>query len=156
MRDIIQCMTMFLPQQNNNFRQPSPIPATETKDVRDSCSTQTEIIAVHTPQVENPPFPFKKSTSNIGSSNNKLQRPSTLPLDSRETSPLPSSNFTSDADANTSQTDDNATPILMSPQQKNELKDDEIISLSSTQQPQPPEQSIKINQVIDDDITNDE
>lgn len=135
MRDIIQCMTMFLPQQNNNFRQPSS--ETKTKDVRDSCSTQTEIIAVHTPQVENPPFPFKKSTSIIGSGNNKLQRPSTLPLDSRETSPLPLSNFTSDAEANTSQTDDNLTPVLLSPQQqhKSESKNDEIISLSSTTSP---------------------
>lgn len=47
-------------------------------DVKDNCATQTEIIAVHTPQVDNPPFPF----------NNKLLRPSTLLLESNETSPL--------------------------------------------------------------------
>ena len=52
-------------------------------EVRDNCGTQTEIIAVHTPQVDNPPFPF----------NNKLMRPSTLPLtESNETSPLLLSN----------------------------------------------------------------
>lgn len=44
---------------------PKPVP-----EVRDSSSTQTEIIAVHTPQVENLPFPFA----------NKLPRPSTLML----------------------------------------------------------------------------
>lgn len=39
-------------------------------EVKDSSGTQTEIIAVHTPQVENLPFPFA----------NKLPRPSTLSL----------------------------------------------------------------------------
>lgn len=122
MRDIIQCMTMFLPQQNN-ARQTNTSQSINM-DVRDSCSTQTEIVAVHTPQVENPPFPFKKYNNNKNS-NNKLQRPSTLPLDSRETSPLPSSNFTSDIDANNSRTDDNLTPVLLSPQQKSESQDEQ-------------------------------
>lgn len=81
MHDILQCMTVFcsLPQHNV-----VPVQVDVDKnlvpDVRDNCGTQTEIIAVHTPQVDNPPFPF----------NNKLQRPSTLPLDSAETSSLPS------------------------------------------------------------------
>lgn len=39
-------------------------------EVKDSSGTQTEIIAVHTPQVENLPFPFA----------NKMPRPSTLSL----------------------------------------------------------------------------
>lgn len=39
-------------------------------EVKDSSGTQTEIIAVHTPQVENLPFPFA----------NRLARPSTLSL----------------------------------------------------------------------------
>lgn len=39
-------------------------------EVKDSSSTQTEIVAVHTPQVENLPFPFAS----------KLPRPSTLSL----------------------------------------------------------------------------
>lgn len=72
MRDIIQCMTVLykLPpsqeqQQTIEENKPKPVP-----EVRDSSSTQTEIIAVHTPQVENLPFPFA----------NKLPRPSTLML----------------------------------------------------------------------------
>lgn len=40
-------------------------------EVKDSSGTQTEIIAVHTPQVENLPFPFSRST---------IARPSTLSL----------------------------------------------------------------------------
>lgn len=82
MHDILQCMTVFcsLPQHNAAA---AVVPVIQEKspvhEVRDNCGTQTEIIAVHTPQVDNPPFPF----------NNKLQRPSTLPLDSTETSPLP-------------------------------------------------------------------
>lgn len=43
---------------------------TQKTEVKDSSGTQTEIIAVHTPQVENLPFPFA----------NKLARPSTLSL----------------------------------------------------------------------------
>lgn len=39
-------------------------------DVKDSSGTQTEIVAVHTPQVENLPFPFSS----------KVARPSTLSL----------------------------------------------------------------------------
>lgn len=72
MRDIIQCMTVLckLPpsqeqQQAIEDSKPKTVP-----EVKDSSSTQTEIIAVHTPQVENLPFPFA----------NKLPRPSTLLL----------------------------------------------------------------------------
>lgn len=72
MRDIIQCMTVLckLPpsqeqQQSIEENKPKPVP-----EVKDSSSTQTEIVAVHTPQVENLPFPFA----------NKLPRPSTLML----------------------------------------------------------------------------
>lgn len=75
MRDILQCMTTFckLPPQSV-----TDSASTSTTDVKDSSATQTEIIAVHTPQVENLPFPF----------NNKVVRPSTLPLvESNETSP---------------------------------------------------------------------
>lgn len=43
---------------------------TQRTEVKDSLGTQTEIIAVHTPQVENLPFPFA----------NRLARPSTLCL----------------------------------------------------------------------------
>lgn len=72
MRDIIQCMTVLckLPpsqDQQQAIEESNPKPVAEVKD---SSSTQTEIIAVHTPQVENLPFPFA----------NRLPRPSTLML----------------------------------------------------------------------------
>lgn len=71
MRDIIQCMTVLckLPQQQEPDSQESSSKAS-TSEVKDSSGTQTEIIAVHTPQVENLPFPFVS----------KLPRPSTLSL----------------------------------------------------------------------------
>lgn len=71
MRDIIQCMSVLYKIPNNNQNESSASGIDEKKsDVRDSSGTQTEIIAVHTPQVENLPFPFI----------NKLPRPSTLSL----------------------------------------------------------------------------
>lgn len=71
MRDIIQCMSVLckLPQD----QQPQSLQTSMTSssnEIKDSSSTQTEIVAVHTPQVENLPFPFA----------NKLTRPSTLSL----------------------------------------------------------------------------
>lgn len=71
MRDIIQCMTVLCklpPQSDSNNQDGNSKPS--TSEVKDSSGTQTEIIAVHTPQVENLPFPFA----------NKLPRPSTLSL----------------------------------------------------------------------------
>lgn len=89
MHDILQCMTVFckLPQQQQQQPEAHPtstsIGDTTYNNTVGSCSsTQTEIVAVHTPQVDNPPFPFRP--------NNKLQRPSTLPLDAnRQASPQP-------------------------------------------------------------------
>ncbi|XP_055640849.1 centrosomal protein of 97 kDa [Toxorhynchites rutilus septentrionalis] len=81
-KDIVNCMQFFasMPQNANT---------TCTKDarnVKDSCETQTEIIAVHTPQVEQlPTFPFR--TVSTSSLDRKLARPSTLPISSSETSP---------------------------------------------------------------------
>lgn len=68
MRDIIECMSVFckLPQ---NADQTTGTDSNKC-EVKDSSSTQTEIVAVHTPQVENLPFPFAS----------KLPRPSTLSL----------------------------------------------------------------------------
>lgn len=79
MHDILQCMTVFcaLPQKSTAAAA-ATTSSTTTAEVRDNCGTQTEIIAVHTPQVDNPPFPFK----------NRIQRPSTLPLDPNDTSPM--------------------------------------------------------------------
>lgn len=75
MRDVLNCMTLFCSMSQNSMLKPVEVISNER---RDESGTQTEIIAVHTPQVENTPFPF----------NSKLTRPSTLPLDSKETSPM--------------------------------------------------------------------
>lgn len=69
MRDIIQCMSVLYKIPKNNQNELSASDENKS-DVKDSSGTQTEIIAVHTPQVENLPFPFI----------NKLPRPSTLSL----------------------------------------------------------------------------
>lgn len=67
MRDILNCMTVFsqLPHmQQSNM---------SSSGYRDSSETQTEIVAVHTPQIEHPKdFPFIQ----------KMQRPSSLPINS--------------------------------------------------------------------------
>lgn len=73
MRDIIQCMTVLCKLPPSQEQQQQTIEDNKPKsvaEVKDSSSTQTEIVAVHTPQVENLPFPFA----------NKLPRPSTLML----------------------------------------------------------------------------
>lgn len=69
MRDIIQCMSVLckIPQTDLAAGMGSD---DKKPDVKDSSGTQTEIVAVHTPQVENLPFPFA----------NKMPRPSTLSL----------------------------------------------------------------------------
>ncbi|XP_055303021.1 centrosomal protein of 97 kDa [Sitodiplosis mosellana] len=69
MRDIIQCMSVLYKLPNQG--EAAGLSLEEKKpEVKDSSSTQTEIVAVHTPQVENLPFPFAS----------KLPRPSTLSL----------------------------------------------------------------------------
>ena len=70
MRDILNCMTVFsqLPQMTQ-----STSSSMTTSGFRDSSETQTEIVAVHTPQIEHPKeFPFIQ----------KIQRPSSLPINS--------------------------------------------------------------------------
>lgn len=79
MRDILNCLTVFcnLPQENLKqlITSSATMPSTDRDDRKDSAATQTEIVAVHTPQIENQTnFPF----------NNKV-RPSTLPLETSET-----------------------------------------------------------------------
>lgn len=69
MRDILNCMTVFsqLPQMQQSSTNMT------SSGIRDSSETQTEIIAVHTPQIEHPKdFPFIQ----------KMQRPSSLPINS--------------------------------------------------------------------------
>lgn len=89
MHDILQHMTVFCSLPQNAPPPPAVISAPPTSRSI-ACDTQTEIIAVHTPQVDNPPFPF----------NNKLKRPQTLPLvdSSSETSPLPPHDLTTNSD----------------------------------------------------------
>lgn len=69
MRDIIQCMSVLYKIPNTQNEALGSVDG-KKPEVKDSSSTQTEIIAVHTPQVENLPFPFA----------NKMPRPSTLSL----------------------------------------------------------------------------
>ncbi|XP_055595956.1 uncharacterized protein LOC129746357 isoform X2 [Uranotaenia lowii] len=83
-RDIVNCMQFFanLPQGTASANVPTGTADTSAVSCKDTCETQTEIVAVHTPQVEQlPAFPFKI----IGGV--KLARPSTLPISSSETSP---------------------------------------------------------------------
>ncbi|XP_053692008.1 uncharacterized protein LOC128740490 [Sabethes cyaneus] len=87
-RDIVNCMQFFanLPQQGAQATSTGVNSSNEQGSTRDSCETQTEIVAVHTPQVEQlPAFPFR--TASASSSSSKLARPSSLPISSSETSP---------------------------------------------------------------------
>ena len=88
MRDILNCLALFcnLPQENvkrllsagvADALADSAAAAAATNNTtvekRDSAGTQTEIVAVHTPQIENHTnFPFTKA------------RPSSLPLDKQQ------------------------------------------------------------------------
>lgn len=84
MQSMVNCMTMFAayqpPQQSH----------LEKETASDTIETQTEIIAVHTPQVESFPFHSNQNTSNsvTATHNNKLLRPNSLHItSSTETSP---------------------------------------------------------------------
>ncbi|EDS37309.1 phosphatasepp1 regulatory subunit [Culex quinquefasciatus] len=86
-KDIVNCMQFFanMPQgvPNPAAAAAASLSTASEANLKDSCETQTEIVAVHTPQVEQlPAFPFRSS-----SSSSKLARPSTLPISSSETSP---------------------------------------------------------------------
>lgn len=88
MRDILNCMTVFaqLPQM-----QQSTSNSMTSSGFRDSSETQTEIIAVHTPQIDHPKeFPFIQ----------KVQRPSSLPINSS------SNNSSASTKSNTATTDE--------------------------------------------------
>ncbi|XP_059220614.1 centrosomal protein of 97 kDa [Stomoxys calcitrans] len=104
MRDILNCLTLFcnLPQENVKrlltagvaealSQTPNSVNTTNS-DKRDSASTQTEIVAVHTPQMENQTnFPFNKI------------RPSTLALIESQNPNTPNSS-SSGTTANTTST----------------------------------------------------
>jgi hypothetical protein len=70
MRDILNCMTVFtqLPQVQQGVSS-----SMTSSQFKDSSETQTEIIAVHTPQIEHKDFPFVMQ---------RMQRPSSLPINS--------------------------------------------------------------------------
>lgn len=79
MRDILNCMTVFanLPQ----MQQSAGSSNMTMSQFKDSSETQTEIIAVHTPQIEHKDFPFVI--------HQRMTRPSSLPINnssSNETS----------------------------------------------------------------------
>lgn len=79
MQDMVSCLTMFTP----------PPPPSLPSLPKAAIETQTEIVAVHTPQVEQHPstFPFNNHTNQ---NHTKLLRPSSLPItisSSTETSP---------------------------------------------------------------------
>lgn len=72
MRDIVNCVSVFsqLPMMQSTSNSSSMT----NSQFRDSSETQTEIIAVHTPQIDHPKeFPFVMQ---------KVQRPSSLPINS--------------------------------------------------------------------------
>ncbi|XP_040162944.1 uncharacterized protein LOC120900251 [Anopheles arabiensis] len=90
-RDIVSCMQFLV-----HVPQPAqPSTSNASQQLQCSSETQTEIVAVHTPQLEQMPekFPFGKMLDDAAkeqllvSCNNKLSRPSTLPISSAETSP---------------------------------------------------------------------
>lgn len=97
MRDIIQCMNVLYKLPNNQSDAVAGGVADAAKqEVKGSCSTQTEIVAVHTPQVENLPlFPFK------------MARPSTLSLSDTNDSSSSARNANESADAEISAKSEN-------------------------------------------------
>lgn len=147
MHDILQCMTVFcqLPQQQQQQQQPvqeaAPPPRpTVTSMVAD---TQTEIVAVHTPQVDQLPFPFRSrfagvpptpsttTTTSCGVGTTpppavRLQRPSTLTLDATvgpsTTTPPNDDDDDDDAGADDQTSVPNATTAT-----SDELADDSVV-----------------------------
>lgn len=81
MRDILNCMTLFtsLPQMQQMTPQQSATASNMmASQFKDSNETQTEIIAVHTPQIEHPQnFPFMAAARQLHAT-----RPCTLPITS--------------------------------------------------------------------------
>lgn len=73
MRDVLNCITLFCNISQTKTLELESEKQNQSKETEkcDSCSTQTEIIAVNTPQIENLPFPFVQR---------QPPRPSSLPL----------------------------------------------------------------------------
>lgn len=72
MRDIITCVSVFT--QLPLVQQQQQSVSMTASQMKDSCETQTEIVAVHTPQIDHPrEFPFVTQ---------KATRPSSLPINS--------------------------------------------------------------------------
>lgn len=80
MQDMVNCMSIFA--STHTTTQPPQDTTSMNTQTRDTIETQTEIIAVHTPQVETFPFTTNATT------HNKLLRPNSLHItSSTETSP---------------------------------------------------------------------
>uniref|UniRef100_A0A1A9WXV8 Centrosomal protein of 97 kDa n=1 Tax=Glossina brevipalpis TaxID=37001 RepID=A0A1A9WXV8_9MUSC len=109
MRDILNCLTLFcnLPQENvKRLLTTGVAEALSGSERCDSAATQTEIIAVHTPQMEH--FPFSRI------------RPSTLPLvENKQTSTKASENSISNTASNTTDNEDaSSITTMQSPSKK--------------------------------------
>lgn len=118
MRDILNCLSIFcnLPQDNHIRKAFGSVLSEEPKD---SIETQTEIIAVHTPQVENfGTFPFK-------------QRPSSLPLDNVETS---NEKLEPANELSSSQSNENEEEESFSASEKNDKPKDEAETVYDSEQ----------------------
>lgn len=89
MQSMVNCMSMFAayqPPLSQQSQQEKETPSVVNS--RDTIETQTEIIAVHTPQVESFPFHSNQNTMSNSGTNNKLLRPNSLHItSSTETSP---------------------------------------------------------------------
>ncbi|KAL5278999.1 CEP97 family protein [Megaselia abdita] len=102
MRDILNCLSMFCNLPQDNHLRKAFVSVLNEEEPKDSIETQTEIIAVHTPQIENfGTFPFK-------------QRPSTLPLDN--------------VDVDT--TSDKQEPVIQSSSSQSNENEEESLSTS--------------------------
>lgn len=115
MRDILNCMTLFtsLPQMQQMTPQQSATASNMmASQFKDSNETQTEIIAVHTPQIEHPQnFPFMAAARQ-----QHPTRPCTLPI----TSSTDSSISAKSSQQNTATTTDD----LENPKALGEIEED--------------------------------
>lgn len=115
MRDIIQCMSVLCKLPNSDAATGEP--DSTKQEVKDSCSTQTEIVAVHTPQVESLPlFPFK------------MTRPSTLSLSETNDS---SSSARKLSDNNENESGDTERRIIENDGESSTSKRDETPEISA-------------------------
>lgn len=109
MRDILQCMTAFcqMPPQQQIVQQQSS-QSTVTSMVAD---TQTEIIAVHTPQVDDLPFPFRTRSAAMLTAVDRLEE--TVDDDSEHSAQVTTASTTTTKNAVSLQTETISVPIKL-------------------------------------------